>query len=88
MTSQEVRERLVETVEFDLVGPTNDHAFAHELLPQSPQRWYLTWLLGATERPGEETSLRTVRTNGNFVDSGIPTKLPGPSSEASDCGQS
>lgn len=44
-TSTQIRSRLVETVELDLVGPRNDHAFAHELLPQSPQRWYLTGFL-------------------------------------------
>lgn len=44
-TSTQIRCRLIETVELDLVGPRNDHAFAHELLPQSPQRWYLTGFL-------------------------------------------
>ncbi|MES2476449.1 MAG: DISARM system helicase DrmA [Verrucomicrobiota bacterium] len=43
--SQQVRSALVETIELDLVGPRNDHPFAHELLPQSPQRWYLTGYL-------------------------------------------
>jgi hypothetical protein len=47
MTSQQVRSQLVETVALDLVGPPNDpgHRYAHELLPQSPQRWYLTGYL-------------------------------------------
>lgn len=47
MTSQQVRSQLVETVALDLVGPPNDpsHPYAHELLPQSPQRWYLTGYL-------------------------------------------
>jgi hypothetical protein len=45
ITSTQIRSRLVETIELDLVGPRNDHAFAHELLPQSPQRWYLTGYL-------------------------------------------
>ena len=44
-TSIEVRSKLVETIELDLVGPRNDHAYAHELLPQSPQRWYLSGYL-------------------------------------------
>ena len=44
-TSTQVRTALVETIELDLVGPRNDHAFAHELLPQSPQRWYLAGYL-------------------------------------------
>jgi len=38
-TSVQVRQKLVETLQLDLVGPGNDHAFARELLPQSPQRW-------------------------------------------------
>lgn len=45
MTSQQIREKLVETVQLDLVGPSNDHDFAHEFLPQSPQRWYLNGYL-------------------------------------------
>lgn len=54
MTSQNARARLVETVQLDLVGPSNDHAFAHELLPQSPQRWYLTGYLVPRQAPPEE----------------------------------
>jgi hypothetical protein len=51
MTSQQVRSQLVETVALDLVGPPNDpgHPYAHELLPQSPQRWYLTGYLVPNE---------------------------------------
>lgn len=45
MNSTSVRSELVETLRLDLVGPYNDHAFAHELLPQSPRRWYLTGFL-------------------------------------------
>jgi hypothetical protein len=45
MTSPQIREKLVETLQLDLVGPRNNHPFAHELLPQSPQRWYLTGYL-------------------------------------------
>jgi hypothetical protein len=44
-SSLQIRSALVETLELDLVGPRNDHPFAHELLPQSPQRWYLTGYL-------------------------------------------
>lgn len=44
-TSTVVRENLVEALRLDLVGPSNEHAFAHELLPQSPRRWYLTGFL-------------------------------------------
>ena len=45
MNSTEIRTQLVEALRLDLVGPTNDHAFAHELLPQSPRPWYLTGFL-------------------------------------------
>ena len=45
MNSTQVRQELVEALRLDLVGPSNDHAFAHELLPQSPRRWYLTGFL-------------------------------------------
>ena len=40
-TSFEARNRLVETLQLDLVGPDNRHAFAAEVLPESPSRWYL-----------------------------------------------
>ncbi len=51
LTSVQVRERLVEAVRLDLVGPDNDHPFAAELLPESPSRWYLTGFLVPTEAP-------------------------------------
>jgi hypothetical protein len=54
MTSRTCRDQLVETLQLDLVGPRNDHAFAHELLPQSPQRWYLTGYLVPENAPEEE----------------------------------
>ena len=55
MTSSiQVRSALVETIELDLVGPRNDHAFAHELLPQSPQRWYLCVTPYAATSTGED----------------------------------
>lgn len=41
-TSFEARNRLVETLQLDLVGPGTRHAFAAEVLPESPSRWYLT----------------------------------------------
>lgn len=41
-TSTQVRAKIIETLQLDLVGPRNDHGFAHELLPYSPRRWYLT----------------------------------------------
>jgi len=38
-TSFEARNRRVETLQLDLVGPDNRHAFAAEVLPESPSRW-------------------------------------------------
>ncbi|MCH8037823.1 MAG: hypothetical protein IIC53_11990 [Proteobacteria bacterium] len=35
----------------DLVGPDHDHAFAAELLPERPTRWYLTGFLTPTDAP-------------------------------------
>lgn len=45
MTATQIRSALTETLRLDLIGPSNDHAFAHELLPQSPRSWYLTGFL-------------------------------------------
>jgi len=55
-TSEQIRARLVEALRLDLVGPTNDHAFASELLPESPRRWYLTGYLVPTTLPSETKS--------------------------------
>jgi len=53
-TSEEIRARLVEALRLDLVGPTNDHPFAKELLPESPRRWYLTGYLVPTTLPSDK----------------------------------
>ncbi len=53
-SSLEVRDRLREVLQLDLVGPGNDHPYARELLPQSPQRWYLTGYLVPQQAPEEE----------------------------------
>jgi hypothetical protein len=45
MTSAEVRSKLVESLELDLVGPRPGLGDANEILPQSPSRWYLTGFL-------------------------------------------
>ncbi|MGE5110416.1 MAG: helicase, partial [Acidobacteriaceae bacterium] len=47
MTSLEVRDRLVEALKLDLVGPWPDHDLAEELLPGwvRPSNWYLTGFL-------------------------------------------
>ncbi len=54
MTSADVRTRLVEAVQLDLIGPSNDHPCAHEWLPQSPQRWYLGGYLVPRQAPPEQ----------------------------------
>lgn len=53
-SSTAVRAQMVEAVELDLIGPGNDHAFAHELLPEPPHRWYLTGFLVPTDAPIEQ----------------------------------
>ena len=49
--SRSARERLVEALQLDLIGPENDHLCATELLPDSPYKWYLTGYLVPTEAP-------------------------------------
>lgn len=53
-TSFEARNRLVETLQLDLVGPDNRHAFAAEVLPESPSRWYLTGYLVPVDAPEDQ----------------------------------
>jgi len=50
-SSEQVRQELVEALRLDLVGPDNNHAFANELLPDAPSRWYLTGFLVPTNAP-------------------------------------
>ncbi len=50
-TSVQIRQALVETLRLDLVGPDNDHPCARELLPEAPNRWYLTGYLVPTNAP-------------------------------------
>ena len=45
MTSAEVRSKLVESLELDLVGPRPGLGDAAEVLSQSPSRWYLAGFL-------------------------------------------
>lgn len=61
-----VRSKLIETLRLDLVGPVNNHAFARELLPESPSRWYLTGFLVPTKAPLEQ---RTDETASDEIDS-------------------
>lgn len=54
--SVEVRARLVEALELDLVGPPAGHDLADELLPgwERPSNWYLTGFLIPTGTPVEQ----------------------------------
>ncbi|MBI5366349.1 MAG: helicase [Planctomycetes bacterium] len=59
-TSEEVRGGLVEALRLDLVGPDHRHAFAAELLPDPPSRWYLTGFLVPRAAPEEQKADATV----------------------------
>ena len=59
MTSLDVRADLVQALRLDLVGPDNQHAFAAELLPESPSRWYLTGFLVPFDAPVEQKTDET-----------------------------
>src|SRR5258708_23110738 len=78
-TSQAIRAKLVEALQLDLVGPSNDHAFAQELLPESPKRWYLAGFLVPTDAPLEqridETATEEIDSGGN--DSGGDDAIEG-----------
>ncbi len=56
--SVEVRERLVEALKLDLVGPWAGHAFAQERLPGwiRPSNWYLTGFLIPSGSPPEKSA--------------------------------
>ena len=53
-SSAQIRQAIVDALRLDLVGPDNAHAFARELLPESPRRWYLTGYLVPTRLPDRE----------------------------------
>ncbi len=53
-SSVTVRAELCEALRLDLVGPGNDHAFAKELLPEAPSRWYLTGFLVLRYAPEDQ----------------------------------
>ena len=65
-TSESIRSQLVETLELDLIGPGNGHAFARELLPESPTHWYLAGFLVPIKAPLEQ---RTDEAAGEEIDS-------------------
>ena len=56
-TSLEVRKRLVEALNLDLIGPGADHALAAERLPGwvRPSNWYLTGFLIPAGAPPEQS---------------------------------
>jgi hypothetical protein len=49
MTSNDVRQKLTEALQLDLIGPGADSPLASETLLQSPSRWYLTGFLVPTD---------------------------------------
>lgn len=54
-TSAEVRDRLVDALRLDLVGPLpEDETHQHEVLPQAPSKWYLTGFLVPREASAEQ----------------------------------
>ncbi len=57
-TSLEVRERLIEALRLDLVGPWAGHAFVAERLPGwvRPSNWYLTGFLIPSDMPAEKSA--------------------------------
>jgi hypothetical protein len=58
LNSLEVRERIVEALKLDLVGPWPGHALAEERLPGwvRPSNWYLTGFLIPSGTPPEKSS--------------------------------
>jgi hypothetical protein len=55
-TSAQVRNKLVDALKLDLVGPQADLGNPAEVLPQSPSRWYLTGFLAPLDAPAEQRS--------------------------------
>ena len=54
MTSAEIRDELARRIGLDLVGPPPGHAFAHELLPDPPNQWYLCGFLIPSDAAADE----------------------------------
>lgn len=56
-TSVQVRSKLVEALQIDLIGPTSDdQQYAEEKLIQAPSKWYLTGFLAPVGVPLEQKS--------------------------------
>jgi hypothetical protein len=84
--SPEIRTKLVEALKLDLVGPWPGHPFEHELLPESPTRWYLTGYLVPESAPVQHRSdaeakeeLDAGGEGGGMDDGGTPDKAAAPS---------
>src|SRR5437870_5564582 len=56
--SAQVRERLLEALKLDLVGPWSTHRLAEERLPgwERPSTWYLTGFLIPSGAPADESA--------------------------------
>lgn len=54
MTSPEIRDELARRLALDLVGPPPGHDFAHELLPDPPNQWYLSGFLIPSDAAADE----------------------------------
>src|SRR5579864_4679784 len=59
MKSIDVRNKLVEALRLDLIGPSDTLGEAQEVLPQSPSRWYLTGFLVPLDSAPEDRSDET-----------------------------
>ena len=57
MESNEVREKLIDALNLDLIGPSDkEESLENELLSQAPSRWYLTGFLVPTAASEEQKS--------------------------------
>ena len=54
MTPVEVRNKLVDALGLDLIGPDRGSEHVAEVLPQPPSRWYLTGFLVPQDAPEEQ----------------------------------
>jgi len=59
MNSIEIRSKLTEALELDLIGPSNSSLLSKEALSQPPSRWYLTGFLAPLGAKAEQRSDQT-----------------------------